>query len=159
MKKTELAVTRTESIIDEVSQHFDRIRARAFELFQSRDGSWAGEFDDWLKAERELSIEPAIELKQADGGFEIDALLPGMDPKDLDVQVTAEDVLITGKRPETATAPADRDPMKTFERIFCAVHLPSPINPDLVKADYHKGHLHLTAPMMEPMVKKIEVRV
>ena len=163
MKKTELAVRRTDSILDEVSQHFEMIRQRAFELFRSRGSSWAGELDDWLNAEKEISFEPAIELRWANGSFEIDANLPGIDPKNLDVQVTAEDVLIKARREETAPAKAEAAtagrPDGSSPQFFGSVHLPALINPDGVKADYRAGVLHLTAPIVEPVMKKIEVRV
>ncbi len=162
MKKTELAVRRTDSILDEVSQHFEMIRQRAFELFRSRGNSWAGELDDWLNAEKEISFEPAIELRRANGSFEIDANLPGVDPRNLDVQVTAEDVLIKARREE---APSGKAPAAGASRpdgsslqFFGSVHLPALINPDGVKADYRAGVLHLTAPIVEPVMKKIEVR-
>jgi HSP20 family protein len=162
MKKTELAVRRTDSILDEVSEHFDMIRHRAFELFRNRGDSWAGELDDWLNAEREVSSEPAIKLRRANGSFEIDANLPGIDPKNLDVQVTAEDVLIKAMREETPPAKAEAGgagrPDGSSLQFFGSIHLPALINPDGVKADYRAGVLHLTAPIVEPVMKKIEVR-
>jgi HSP20 family protein len=162
MKKTELAVRRTDSILDEVSEHFDMIRHRAFELFRNRGDSWAGELDDWLNAERLVSSEPAIKLRRANGSFEIDANLPGVDPRNLDVQVTAEDVLIKARREEAPPAKAEAGaaggPDGSSLQFFGSVHLPALINPDGVKADYRAGVLHLTAPIVEPVMKKIEVR-
>lgn len=164
MKKTELDVRRTDSILDEVSEHFDMIRHRAFELFRNRGDSWAGELDDWLNAERDISSEPAIELRRANGSFEIEAKLPGVDPRNLDVQVTAEDVLIQARREQTppaakAEAATAGRPDGSSLQFFGSVHLPSLINPDGVKADYRAGVLHLTAPIVEPVMKKIEVSV
>lgn len=40
----------------------DRIRARAYELFQARGGSHGRDLDDWLTAEREVSQGPAEAL-------------------------------------------------------------------------------------------------
>lgn len=166
MKKTEVAIRPMDSILDEVSAHFDEIRRRAFEIFNSAEGSMMGELDHWLAAERELSMEPSLEVRRADGKFEIDATLPGVDPKDLDVQVTSEDVLIQTKRLESKEADAgagdkakkaEKLQMENVVQLFRAVHLPLPINPDGVKADYKEGVLHLTAPIVEPVMRKIEI--
>ena len=156
MKKTELAVKKADSILDELSQHFQMIRQRAFELYQSRPDSMAGEWDNWFEAERAVSLEPPVELRRANGEFEIDAALPGVDPKDLKVQVTAEDVLITAEI--AAERKLGETQSESVTRLFRAVHLPMPINPDAVKADYRHGLLHLTAPIVEPATRTIEVR-
>jgi len=147
MKKTELAVKKAESIGHELSQHFEKIRKRAYELFQRRGASNGSELDDWFNAERELSIEPAIELRRADGRFEIDAELPDVGPEDLSVQVTDEDVLIQARVARSESTKTSKS--ETLTELFRAVHLPLPINPEAVKADYKNGHLRLTAPIAE----------
>lgn len=151
MKKKELAVKRAESIAQELAQHFEKIRERAYELFQRRGTSNGSELDDWFGAERELSFEPAIELRRANGRFEIEADLPDVGPEDLDVQVTAEDVLIQARIVRSESTKTSES--ETLTELFRAVHLPLPINPEGVKADYKNGHLHLTAPIVESAMR------
>jgi len=156
----EIAVRRTQSILDEVAQIHEMIRRRAFEMFEGRGDSPFGEMDDWLNAERELSLQPRLEMRRSDGKFEIVADIPDVDPKDLDVKVTGQDVLITAHRheaPETekakgAAKPEVKDGQKeeSFLRLFGAIHFPEVIDPEAVKAEYRKGHLRVTAPIAKP---------
>ena len=162
MTKTEVAVRRTDSISDEIAQRHEKIRRRAYELFQSSGDGLAAEFDHWLKAERELSLPPSIQLRQADGKFEVEAALPGVDPKSVDVQATTEDVLITAERSDSAAkADASSKPADAMGSVkyFAAIHFPAPIDPTNVKANYRQGLLHLTAAIAKPQTTKVEVRV
>lgn len=156
----EIAVRRTHSILDEVAQIHEMIRRRAFEMFESRGDSSFGEMDDWLNAERELSLQPKLEVRRSDGRFEIEADLPGVDPRDLDVKVTGQDVLITAHRHEAAPTEKSKAEGKpevkedgraeNFLKLFGAIHFPEVIDPEAVKAEYRKGHLRLTAPIAKP---------
>lgn len=156
----EIAVRRTDSIMDEVERIHEMVRRRAFELFESRGDSLFGEMDDWLNAERELSLQPKLEMHRSDGRFEIEADLPGIDPKDLDVKVSGQDVLITAQRheaPQNGQAKRSEKPeMKEgareegFMKLFGAIHFPEVIDPEAVKAEYRKGHLRVTAPIVKP---------
>lgn len=156
----EIAVRRTHSILDEVAQLHEMIRRRAFEMFESRGDSFFGEMDDWLNAERELSLQPKLEMRRSDGRFEIEADLQGMDPKDLDVKVTGQDVLITAHRheaPETGQPKGGGKPEvkdggreESFLKVFGAIHFPEVIDTEAVKAEYRKGHLRVTLPIAKP---------
>lgn len=156
----EIAVRQTHSILDEVAQIHEMIRRRAFEMFESRGDSSFGEMDDWLNAERELSLQPKLEMRRSDGRFEIEADLPGVDPRDLDVKVTGQDVLITAHRHEAPQAgqakgggrPEGKDGGRedTFLKLFGAIHFPEVIDTKAVKAEYRKGHLRVTAPIAKP---------
>ena len=165
MAKTEVAVRRTDSIFDEISLRNEMIRQRAFELFAGRVSGFMSELDDWLNAERELFPAPAIEMREKDGRIEIDADLPGLELRNLDVKVTNEDVLITAQRdekkagepgtpnppkPETGDKSETAEKTETMLRFFQAIHLPVMIDPDATRAEYRKGHLLVTAPIVRP---------
>jgi HSP20 family protein len=162
MAKAEVAVTNTDSIIDEIMRRQEMIARRAFELFKTHEDMFSADFDDWLQAERELFPQPSIELRKADGHFEIDAALPGVDPKKVDVKVTAEDVLITAEREPTKAEPMTAASAGMTSdgkvRYFRSIHLPEPIDPNNVKADYKQGLLHLSALIVKPEPRTIEVR-
>lgn len=156
----EIAVRHTDSILGEVAQIHEMIRRRAFEIFESRGDAFFGEMDDWLKAERELSLQPKLEMRRSDGKFEIEADLPGVDPRDLDVKVTGQDVLITAHRhggSGNGNAKAEAKPeakedhrAESFLKLFGAIHFPEVIEQAAVKAEYRKGHLRVTAPIAKP---------
>ncbi len=162
MAKAEVSVTDTISIIEEIMRRQDLIARRAFELFQDHMTSFHAELDDWLKAERELAMPPEVQLRREDGRFEIDAAMPDVDPKKLNVKVTPEDVLITAERemvePEGRTAAEAGRTADGTVRYFSAIHLPEPIDPGGVEASFKRGVLHLTAKIAKNEPRSVEVR-
>lgn len=159
MAKAEVSVTSTDSIVEEIMGRQEMIAQRAFDLFRSHADMFSAEFDDWLQAERELFPQPSIEVRKANNHFEINAALPGVDPKKVDVKVTAEDVLITAERETTGvTAEAAGKTPEGKVQYFRSIHLPEPIDPSHVKADYRHGRLHVSAPIVKPEPRSIEVR-
>ncbi len=162
MAKAAISITNPGSIVDEIMQREALVARRAFELFQRHPDFPGTELEDWFQAERELFPQPDILLRQADGRFEIDTALPGVDPKKVEVKVTAEDVLITAERrtPKDEESPAKGDATAMPEavaRYFSTIHLPELIDPEKVRADYKEGHLHVIAPIVRTEPRAIEV--
>jgi HSP20 family molecular chaperone IbpA len=93
-RKDVIALRKAETIFNELDQLQTAIKCRAYDLFRKRGDLWGGPLADWVDAERQLVWKPAIELRQKDGQFEVLAATPGVDAKDLDVQITPDDVLI-----------------------------------------------------------------
>lgn len=94
---------------------------------------------------------PAIELKTTDADVILRAELPGIDAKDLDVQVAREAVVIAGEyRTETKT-----EENKVFRSEFRygnfrrVVPLPVEVQNDKVQAEFKDGILTLTLPKVE----------
>jgi len=161
MAKAEVSVTNSDSIVDELMRRQDMIAQRAFEIFKTHAQMFNADLDDWLQAERELFPQPSIELRKMNNHFEIDAALPGADPKKVDVKVTAEDVLITAVREAPAKAPvsaaaAGQTPDGKVQ-YFQSIHLPEPIDPNQVRASYKHGRLHVSALIVKPEPRTIEV--
>ena len=96
MAKAEIQLKKTDSILDEITRLQSEISRRAYDFFCTHQGLFPGPLADWFRAERELVWSPAIELRQKDGVFELEASIAGVEPKDLDVQVTPQDILIKG---------------------------------------------------------------
>lgn len=161
MAKAAISITNTGSIVDEIMRRQEMVARRAFDLFQSHADQFRDELDDWFRAEEELFPQPSLRFRQADGRFEIDAALPGADPGKVDVRVTSEDLLITAERaepkPDPSAAKAGAAPGGMVQ-YFRTIHLPEPIDPDKVKADYKEGTLHLTIPLLKPQMKSVEMR-
>ncbi len=161
MAKAEVSVTNSDSIVDELMRRQEMIAQRAFEIFNGHAHMFNADLDDWLQAERELFPQPSIELRKMNNHFEIEAALPGADPKKVDVKVTAEDVLITAvreapaKEPVTAAAAGQTSDGKV--QYFQSIHLPEPIDPNQVRASYKHGRLHVSALIVKPEPRTIEV--
>jgi HSP20 family protein len=108
------------------------------------------------------SWTPAIELKATDTAFVLRAELPGVDAKDLDIQVTREGVSLAGEyRSETKNEDGKlfRSEFRygSFRRV---VPLPVAIQNDQVKADFTDGILTLTLPKVvsdRPKVVKVNL--
>jgi HSP20 family protein len=89
----------------------------------------------------------AIEVRESERAFEVFAELPGVDMKDVDVEIAHQCTTIRGeKRPtasdgRTAYYAAGERSYGTFMR---TVPLPYPVNPDRVSAQYDKGVLCIT---------------
>ena len=135
------------SILDRIEAVQQEIAGRAFELFSRRGGAVGRAIDDWLTAERETVWKPPVEIVEKDGEFLVEAAIAGVPAKDMDVQVTANELLIQGNgahehRPgEIVHACESRR-----DRMFRAVTFPRRIDPDKVRADYHDGLLRVWAP-------------
>src|SRR5262245_9062 len=93
----EVAVQKKESFWDDMQRMENRIMRRAYDIFTINGSEFGNELDNWLTAERELVWKPAIELKEREGLFEVQIAVAGVDPKDIKVEVTAEDLLVSGE--------------------------------------------------------------
>src|SRR3989454_10661382 len=89
-----VAIRKISSILDEMNQMQDRIMRRAYDLFERNGRLFGRDLDHWLQAERELLWKPAVELREADGEFVLEAAVSGLDPKDIDIEVTPEDIVL-----------------------------------------------------------------
>lgn len=160
MARGEIEIKKTNSILEELDRLHQAINRRAYDLFRN-GGAWGGALADWLSAERELISKPAIELRQKDGQFEVLAALPGIEAKDLDVQVTPEDLLI--KAESTRESETERGTVHVSElssgKVFRSIRFPEKIDPDSAKAEYKNGLFKLTAAIAKSAAaKKVDIR-
>lgn len=95
--KNAVQIRKVEMVFDDVEKMRSEIAQKAYDIFLERGGHSGWEMDDWLAAERELAWKPPVELCEEAGEFVIVCRIPGVDLKDVDVQVTAEDLLIESK--------------------------------------------------------------
>lgn len=157
----EVAVRKSESFLDQMEKMEERIMRRAHDIF-SGTGSLGKDLDNWLAAERELVWKPAIELKEKDNEFELKIAVPGVDAKDLKVEVTADDLLVRGETQREQKEQKGAVCTSEFESgsLFRSIHFPKKIDPEKVKAELKNGLLTLTAPIVEEArSKKVDVQV
>jgi HSP20 family protein len=128
-------------------------------------------FDELAPVSRGTSLKPnghawtpAIELKSTDKEIILRAELPGMEAKDLEVQVSRESVALSGEyKAESKTEDKEHQIYRSefrygsFQRI---VPLPVAVENDQVKAEFKDGVLTLIMPKVEaerPKVVKVNL--
>jgi HSP20 family protein len=158
---TALPIKKTESIFDELQQMHDRIMKRAFEIFDGNGHEFGRDLEHWLQAERELVWKPSIQLEEKDNKFLLQVALPGVESKDIDIQVTPEEILVKADLHREQKEKKDNVHTSEFAsgNFFRAVRLPKKIDPEKVKSEFKDGMLQLTADVaQEAQARKIELK-
>ncbi|MEP6523556.1 Hsp20/alpha crystallin family protein [Microcoleus vaginatus DQ-U2] len=129
--------TEIETIRQQLDKAFDGLAA-------ARDNSEAA----WM---------PALELVDAGDNFVLKAQLPGIDPKDVDVQVTPEAISISGERRYENTEEKPRYVRSEFRygKFHRVLPLPAHIQNDSVQAECKDGILTLTLPKVTEARNKV----
>jgi len=105
----------------------------------------------------ETAWMPALELIDAGDNFILKAQLPGIDPKDIDVQVTREAISISGERryENTEEKPGYVRSEFRYGKFHRVLPLPAHIQNDSVQAEYKDGILMLTLPKVAEARNKV----
>jgi HSP20 family protein len=153
-------MTQKDSIADQLEQLHQRIARRAFEFFEGRNG-WGDAFGDWLSAERELIWKPAVELREQDGSFTIAAALPGVEAKDITVNITPREVVIKAATEHRHTE--DKGQVHRCEftagQVFRSLPFPKAVDAAKAKAEYQNGMLNITVPIaQEARAKRVDIK-
>lgn len=117
-------------------------------------------FDRLVTTDRDgngTSFAPAAELQETADAIHLKLEVPGMDAKDIDVQVSAEAVSISGERKEE-TRTEEKGMTRTefrygkFQRV---IPLPARVQNTDAQAEYKNGVLQLTLPKAEDEKNKV----
>lgn len=114
-------------------------------------------FDSLTPEVNNTTFVPAAEMQETPDAIQLRIEVPGIEAKDLDVQVTAEAVSISGERKATVQA-AERSMFRSefrygrFQRI---IPLPVRIQNTQVQAEFKHGILHLNLPKAEEERNKV----
>jgi HSP20 family protein len=104
---------------------------------------------------------PALDLCESETAFEIRMDIPGLDAKDIDIQVRGNTVTLSGQRKEEKVEKGS-----TYHRVerrsgsfWRTVTLPCDVNADEVAAEYTQGVLIIKLPKSEVEIgKRITVK-
>ena len=154
-----VAIRKISSVFDEMNQMQERITRRAYDIFERNGRSFGRDLDHWLQAERELLWKPSVELREEAGEFVLEVAVSGVDPKDIDIEVTPEGFVLKADIQHEHEEKKGTVHICEFQsgRMFRSIHLPKRINPDKVKAEIKNGLLTLKAEIAEEArVKKIK---
>ena len=139
--------TENTPFFDELESLFDRIRRRAYGLFEWRGRGEGRDVDDWLTAEREMLWSPPAELTEKENGYQARIAAPGFDANEIKVSVTPGSIVVKAEASQTEDKKQGNVHFSEFaERtLFRRIDLPEPIDVDKMKATLDKGLLLLTA--------------
>jgi HSP20 family protein len=124
-------------------------------------------FFNWRSPQEEQALTegfiPAIETSIDKDGkkFQCQVVLPGVDPKDVNIQVLGNTLAISGER-SSSRETKESDYLHreisygSFQRL---IELPEGVDKDKVTAEYRNGILEITAPIAAAALpRKIEVK-
>ena len=105
----------------------------------------------------DFPVVPAAELSETDHALQLKLELPGIEAKDLDIQVTEKSVSISGERKSETKSEEEGVTRSEFHygRFQRVIPLPSRIQNTDVKAEYIDGILNLTLPKSEAERNKV----
>lgn len=132
------------------SREFGSLQREMNRLFDSLMQTSDSGFSD-------MTFIPAAEIEETPEKIQLKLEVPGMEAKDLDVQVTAEAVAITGER-KSETKSEEKGVTRSefrygsFQRV---IPLPAKVKNDQVQAEYKNGVLSLNLPKAEAEKNKV----
>ncbi len=127
-------------------------------LKREMDRLWSDFFGEGDKGEGWV---PAVDISETKDAIYVKAEIPGMDPKDIDVSLAGDMLIIKGEKKEEKE---EKD--ENFHRIEMrrgvfsrTVRIPVPVDKDKIEAKYEKGILKIKLPKTEETKpKQIEVK-
>ena len=117
--------------------------------------------DFWTPSGNGGGASLPIEVKETDDALVLQAEIPGMDPKDIDISLTGDVLTISGQKSEEQDE--ERARYHYTERRYGffqrSIRLPLPVEPDSVEAESKNGLLMITLRKAESQrPKRIEVK-
>jgi HSP20 family protein len=140
--------------------------ARTYDPFTSLQREVERVFEDFARgfptfAAATTELTPKMDVTETEKEYELTAELPGLEEKDVEVNVTDNVLTIRGEK-KAEKEQKDKN-YRTVERNYGSfarsVELPEGIDPDAIKATITKGVLKVTVPKPAPAVaKKVEIK-
>ena len=169
--ETKLPVTKKPSepaFAGEVWRPFEALRKEVDRLFDDfGDDFWRRPFRSLAQLEpvwsRKLAATPAVDVSETDKAYEIAAELPGMDEKNIEVNVADGGLTIKGEKKEEKEEKqkdyyVSERRYGSFERYFA---LPESVDASKIEATFKNGVLKVTLPKTaeaQKPAKKIDVK-
>lgn len=139
----------------EAWEPFASLRREMERLFEDFSRQWG-----WEPAISGLAAAPRVDVSETDTEFKVEAELPGVDEKDVEVTLSDNRLIIKGEKKQEKEE--KKKDYHLVERSYGAfsrtVALPFDADPDQVKASYAKGVLTVTVPK-PPEVKAREKKI
>jgi HSP20 family protein len=143
-------------VLNELKETFDKIRNKAFELFERRAGAPGSDLEDWIQAEHDLFWVPQAELAETEAEFKIKVGVPGFEAKDLNITAQPDEILIQGKAEKREEKTEEGLSYSEFgsKSLYRRFELATPIEIGAVTANVESGMLTVIAPKKKEEEKK-----
>jgi HSP20 family protein len=137
------------------------IRWEPFREFETLQRQMNRLFDEIRPTSRQseaaIAFIPPAEMEENPDSIQLRMELPGINPEDLNVQVSPDAVSISGER-RTEVKAEERGVIRTefsYGRFQRLIPLPTRVDIDKVQAEYKNGILRLTLPKAEEEKNKV----
>ncbi len=130
-------------------------------LRREMDRLWEDFFGGKDMFPAETAWMPAVDISEDKEAITVKAEIPGMDPKDIDISLSGDMLVIKGeKKQERDKKDENYHRIETRYGAFSrALRLPVPVNADKIEATYEKGILKVVLPKKEEVKpKQIEIK-
>jgi len=158
--KTQVPVKQSaaDDFVERIQQTYDSIARRAFEIFDN-NGRWSGrELEDWFRAESELLHPVHLEMEESDDNLTVRAEVPGFNAKEIEIQIDARKLTITGKHEAHEGSKKGKTiySERCAKEILRVVYLPIEIDSSKVSAILKDGVLNIELPKA-PHAKSVRI--
>jgi len=114
--------------------------------------SGAGQMSMWT---------PALEVRQKDNNIVVRADLPGVDPKDVKIEVDNDMLVVEGERKKEHTE--EREGFyrseRSYGRFYRTIPLPEGAKTDQARADFKNGVLEVTVPFEQTKSTRRQIQI
>jgi len=136
----------------QTDHHLQEVRHRAFDYFQQRGELLGNDWEDWLRAEREVLWRPPAEMFENASTIVLRVAVPGFAPKSIQVTATPHSLLIQATETHQHDGLQDRLHFCEFgQQLFRRFDLPARVDPDKVSARLDKGIVEIVASIARPL--------
>ena len=138
----------------------DKVRERAFEIFQCRGCAEGRSLEDWLQAERDIVESLKAELVEKEGKFQVRMAVEGFDVKDIRVVATPTTLFVHAEAKQKQEKREGDAYFSKFgqKQSFRRLDLPAPINVENVTASLDRGVLQIVAPKAGDAARKVKAQ-
>ncbi len=149
-----------------MTYHLPKLRSKP-ESISTRDSLFDDLFNELYSlptsflSKSGMDLSPRIDVSETDAEYKIEAELPGINQKEIDVKIDNNILTIKGKKEDTKEEKDKNYHLReryygTFQR---SISLPSNIEPDKIDASFKNGVLHIVVLKNDKRTpKKIEIR-
>lgn len=132
---------------------FDRVRRETDEFWGSFFGRKTGENEKWL---------PCIDVAETKDDIIVEAEVPGIDPKDIDISLTNGRLIIRGEKKKAKEEKGTGRHLaeRSYGGFVRTIELPAKVQSEKTGTSYSNGVLKIVVPKSEEARKKaMEIKV